>query len=122
VPDAAAATPRGAEPTPHAPPAPRAPGPAPGLTARAGTQVDALLVPCWPTGPESAELVWQAAESGLPVNAYVTAQPPTDPAALPAHVRRLRAAGATRLSLYHLGLLSRERLPLLAALAKEFRA
>lgn len=120
--EAVRATLPGAEVTLHAHPDPWATGPSPGLTERAGAQVDALLVPCWPTGPESAELVWQAVESGLPVNAYVTAQPPADPAALPAHVRRLRAAGATRLSLYHLGLLPGERLPLLAALAKEFRA
>ncbi|MFE4637800.1 hypothetical protein ACFRJ1_31125 [Streptomyces sp. NPDC056773] len=112
----------GAEVTLHAHPDPWATGPSPGLTERARTDVDALLVPCWPTGPESAELVRRAAAPGLPVNAYVTAQPPADPAALPAHVRRLRAAGATRLSLYHLGLLPGERLPLLAALAKEFRA
>ncbi|MFE4258018.1 hypothetical protein [Streptomyces sp. NPDC056883] len=120
--EAVRATLPGAEVTLHAHPDPWATGPSPGLTESAPGDVDALLVPCWPTGPESAELVWQAVESGLPVNAYVTALPPADPAALPAHVRRLRAAGATRLSLYHLGLLPRERLPLLAALAKEFRA
>ncbi|MCM1969772.1 hypothetical protein [Streptomyces sp. G1] len=120
--DAVRTTLPGAEVTLHAHPDPWATGPSPGLTERAATDADALLVPCWPTGPESAELVWQAVASGLPVNAYVTALPPADPAALPAHVRRLRAAGATRLSLYHLGLLPRERLPLLAALAKEFRA
>ncbi|MGW6706534.1 hypothetical protein ACWGDE_16795 [Streptomyces sp. NPDC054956] len=112
----------GAPVTLHAHPDPWATGPSPGLTARAAEEVDALLVPCWPTGPDTAGLVARAALSGLPVDAYVTAQHPADPEMLGAHVRRLRAAGASRLSLYHLGLLPPERLPLLAALAKEFRA
>ncbi|MFD4241816.1 hypothetical protein ACFWP3_09490 [Streptomyces sp. NPDC058525] len=106
----------------HAHPDPWATGPSPGLTARAAEDVDALLVPCWPTGPGSASLVEAAARHGLPVDAYVTAQPPADPERLPAHVRGLRAAGASRLSLYHLGLLPPPRLPLLARLAKEFRS
>lgn len=106
----------------HAHPDPWATGPSPGLTARAAEEVDALLVPCWPTSPDTAGLVRQAARHGLPVDAYVTVQPPADPGLLPAHVRRLRAAGASRLSLYHLGLAAPGRLPLLAALAKEFRS
>ncbi|MER7334112.1 MULTISPECIES: hypothetical protein [unclassified Micromonospora] len=55
------------------------------------------------------------------VDAYVTVLPPADPDALPHHVRRLRDAGADRLSLYHLGLASPRRQPLFAALAEEFR-
>ncbi|MER5865019.1 hypothetical protein [Kitasatospora sp. NPDC002040] len=105
----------------HAHPDPWATGPSPGLTPAAPAEVDALLVPCWPTTPDSAELVRRAARFGLPVDAYVTALPPADPAALPGHVRRLRAAGAERLSLYHLGLVPARQQPLLAALAREFR-
>ncbi|MBT2450774.1 hypothetical protein J7F03_27620 [Streptomyces sp. ISL-43] len=112
----------GAPVTLHAHPDPWATGPSPGLTARAAKEVDALLVPCWPTGPDTAGLVRRAVPLGLPVDAYVTAQRPAEPQKLGAHVRRLRAAGASRLSLYHLGLLPSERMPLLAALAKEFRA
>ncbi|MER5931724.1 hypothetical protein [Streptomyces sp. NPDC002054] len=112
----------GASVTLHAHPDPWATGPSPGITDRAAAEADTLLVPCWPTGPGTAELVRRAARHGLPVDAYVTAQPPADPAVLPAHVRRLRAAGASRLSLYHLGLLPEGRLPLLADLAKEFRS
>lgn len=112
----------GARVTLHAHPDPWATGPSPGLTDRAPGEVDALLVPCWPTSPDTAGLVRQAARHGLPVDAYVTAQPPADPGLLPAHVRRLREAGASRLSLYHLGLLAPGRLPLLARLAKEFRS
>ncbi|MFJ9520822.1 hypothetical protein ACIRPK_21525 [Kitasatospora sp. NPDC101801] len=105
----------------HAHPDPWATGPSPGLTPAAPAEVDALLVPCWPTAPASAELVKRAAEFGRPVDAYVTLLPPADPAGLPAHVRRLRAAGAERLSLYHLGLLPTRQQPLLAELAGEFR-
>ncbi|MEV4616153.1 hypothetical protein AB0K43_26695 [Kitasatospora sp. NPDC049258] len=111
----------GADITLHAHPDPWATGPSPGLTPGAPAEVDALLVPCWPTGPDSAELVRRAAAHGRPVDAYVTLLPPADPALLPGHVRRLRAAGASRLSLYHLGLLPARQQPLLAALAEEFR-
>lgn len=106
----------------HAHPDPWVTGPSPGLTVRAAEEVDTLLVPCWPTGPDTADLVRRAARLGLPVDAYVTAQHPADPGLLGAHVRRLRAAGASRLSLYHLGLLPPDRIALLAHLAKEFRA
>jgi len=88
----------------------------PGLTPSAAAQVDALLVPAWPTTEASAELVRRAAATGLPVDAYVSVLPPSDPAALPAHVSRLRAAGASRISLYHLGLAAGDRQELLAAL------
>jgi hypothetical protein len=88
----------------HAHPDPWVAGPSPGLTATAPAEVDALLVGCWPTGQASADLVARTAKSGRPVDAYVTVLAPADPAELPAHVRRLVAAGASRLSLYHLGL------------------
>jgi hypothetical protein len=86
----------------HAHPDPWATGPSPGLTRSAASDVDALLVPCWPLGSE--DLVRQAASHGRPIDAYVTVLHPMDPAALAPHVRALRAAGADRFSLYHLGL------------------
>jgi len=101
----------------HANPDPWATGPSPGLTPGAAADVDALLVPAWPTTEASADLVRRAAETGLPVDAYVTVLPPADPDALPAHVARLRAAGAGRISLYHLGLAARDRQRLLRTAA-----
>jgi hypothetical protein len=97
----------------HANPDPWATGPSPGLTPAAPASVDALLVPAWPTTGASAELVRRAAATGLPVDAYVTVLPPAEPAALPGHVARLRAAGASRISLYHLGLAGPDRQELL---------
>jgi hypothetical protein len=101
----------------HANPDPWATGPSPGLTPAAASDVDALLVPAWPTTEASAELVRRAAATGLPVDAYVTALPPAEPSALPAHVERLRTAGATRFSLYHLGLAAADRQELLRGVA-----
>jgi hypothetical protein len=89
----------------HANPDPWATGPSPGLTPTAAVDVDALLVPAWPTTEASADLVRQAV------------LPPTDAEALPGHVARLRAAGATRFSLYHLGLASPDRQKLLRTIA-----
>ncbi|GAA2705839.1 hypothetical protein [Actinoplanes palleronii] len=86
----------------HAHPDPWATGPSPGLTATAVAEVDALLVPCWPVGSE--QLVRAAAEHGKPVDAYVTLLHPMEPDAVGPHVTALQAAGASRLSLYHLGL------------------
>lgn len=100
-------------------PDPWATGPSPGLTPRAPSDVDAVQVPCWPVAEQTADVV--RGVPGALVDAYVTVLPPAAPEALPDHVRRLRAAGAQRLSLYHLGLASPRRLPLLAALAKDFR-
>jgi hypothetical protein len=101
----------------HANPDPWATGPSPGLTPAAAADVDALLVPAWPTTLASADLVRQAAATGVPVDAYVTVLPPADPGVLPAHVDRLRAAGASRISLYHLGLAGRGRQDLLREIA-----
>ncbi|GAA4902263.1 hypothetical protein LX16_0274 [Stackebrandtia albiflava] len=94
----------GAEITLHGNPDPWATGPSVGITDTTAADVDALLVPAWPTTEAAAAIVAGAAAHGRPVDAYVTVLPPTDRSALPGHVRRLAAAGATRFSLYHLGL------------------
>ncbi|GIM91151.1 hypothetical protein [Paractinoplanes toevensis] len=99
----------------HAHPDPWATGPSPGLTASAASDVDALLVPCWPLSSE--ELVRQAVSHGRPVDAYVTLLHPMDPDALAPHVQALKAAGASRFSLYHLGLAPAWRQDLFAAIA-----
>jgi len=104
-----ACLPAGVPVTLHAHPDPWVTGPSPGLTPTAEDDVHALLVPAWPTTEASADLVRRAATTGLPVDAYVTLLAPTDPGDLAAHVRRLRAAGATGISLYHLGLAPRDR-------------
>jgi hypothetical protein len=109
------ALPPGVPVTLHAHPDPWVTGPSPGLTPTAEDDVDALLVPAWPTTAASADLVRQAATTGLPVDAYVTVLAPTDPDVLPEHVHRLTAAGASRISLYHLGLAPRWRQKLFAA-------
>jgi hypothetical protein len=105
----------------HAHPDPWVTGPSPGLTATAADDVDALLVPSWPTAEATAEVVRQAATTGLPVDAYVTVLAPTDPDALIPHVRRLQAAGASRFSLYHLGLAPAWRQELFATIADAVR-
>lgn len=102
----------------HGHPDPWATGPSPGLTATAAGEVDAVLVPAWPTGPATADDVALAARAAAEVDAYVTVLPPAEPEALGGHVRRLVAAGASRLSLYHLGLASRRRQPLFQELVK----
>jgi len=104
-----AALPAGVPVTLHAHPDPWVTGPSPGLTPTAEDDVDALLVPAWPTTEASADLVRRAATTGLPIDAYVTLLAPTDPDELGPHIQRLRAAGASRISLYHLGLAPRDR-------------
>ncbi|WP_143229794.1 hypothetical protein [Actinophytocola xanthii] len=88
----------------HAHPDPWETGAAPGLTPTAANDVEALLVPAWPTDPATADLVVHAARTGRPVQAYVTVLGATEPTALPDHWRRLREAGAVDAALYHLGL------------------
>jgi hypothetical protein len=102
----------------HAHPDPWATGAAPGLTDSAAEDVATLLVPAWPTVLETAELVGRATRAGRPVDAYVTVLPPAEQAGLADHGRRLRAAGASGMSLYHLGLAPRWRHPLLRELAR----
>lgn len=92
-------------------------GALPGLTPRAGDEVDGVVVPCWtPAGPEE---VAAAKAAGIDdVGAYVTAVGP-QAGDLVDHVRRLRAAGASELHLYHLGLAGPARAPLLREAADE---
>jgi hypothetical protein len=116
-----AGLPSGVPVTLHAHPDPWTTGPSPGVAGPAPAGVDALLVPCWPTAVGTAETVAAAAKTGLPVDAYVTVLAPVEPEALAGHVARLREAGASRLSLYHLGLAPRWRLRLLSELAAGFR-
>jgi hypothetical protein len=86
----------------HANPDPWATGPSPGLTPRAAGQVDALLVPAWPL--DAAPRVAAATAYGKPVHAYVTALSEADAGTVVRHARELVDAGASGLSLYHLGL------------------
>ena len=112
------ALPPGVPVTLHAHPDPWATGASPGLTkAAAAGDVDALLVPAWPVTDASAATVRSAAATGLPIDAYVTVLAPTDPDALVPHVHRLKAAGAARFSLYHLGLAPGGRQELFARVA-----
>lgn len=85
-------------------------GALPGLTPRAGEEVDGVVVPCWSsTGPEE---VAAAKSAGIgTVGVYATAVGP-GVGDLAGHVRRLRAAGAGELHLYHLGLAGPARAPL----------
>jgi hypothetical protein len=114
-----AAIPHGLPVTLHAHPDPWATGASPGLTPSAALDVDSVLVPAWATAPATAGLVARAADivgGSATVDAYLTVLPPADPDALVDHARRLVAAGAQRLSLYHLGLAAAERQPLFALL------
>ncbi|ADD40465.1 hypothetical protein [Stackebrandtia nassauensis] len=94
----------------HANPDPWATGASPGLTPTAAKDVDALLVPAWPTAPATTETVASAMASGVPVDAYVTVLPPADLDELPSHIGRLAEAGVRGLNLYHLGLAPRHGL------------
>jgi hypothetical protein len=93
----------------HAHADPWATGASPGLTASAAKSVDALLVPAWSTDSATSAEVARAAAAGTPVDAYVTVLPPVRPDEVLPHVQRLVAAGASRISLYHLGLAPRGR-------------
>lgn len=93
----------------HANPDPWATGASPGLTPSAAAEVDALLLPCWPTSPD-AEPFPVGTPGGLPLDAYITVLPPADLDELPAHISRLLAAGVRGLNLYHLGLAPPARL------------
>jgi hypothetical protein len=96
----------------HGHPDPWVAAPSPGLTPSALSDVDALLLPCWPAGSATAEMVATAralAPARVSIGAYVTVLAPTDPTDLSAHVHRLAAAGADELHLYHLGLAPGDR-------------
>lgn len=105
----------------HCSPDPWATGANPGLGPDAGEEVDAAVVQCWPTGPESPDRV-RLARHLLPervaVGAYVTVLPPVRPEETVAHVRRLVEAGAREIHLYHAGLASPARHGLLADAAR----
>lgn len=102
----------------HAHPDPWETGSSPGLTEAAADSVASLVVPAWPTAPETADLVVHAVRTGRPVDAYVSVLPPAEAAELPDHASRLRTAGATGVNLYHLGLAPRPRHPMLRELAR----
>jgi hypothetical protein len=104
-----------AEVTLHGHPDPWATGASPGLTPTAAADVDAVLVPCWPVSQLSYDAVAAAAASAR-VDAYLTVLPPAGADAVVAHGQRLVAAGAQRLSLYHLGLAAAWRQPLFTQL------
>lgn len=98
----------------HASPDPWATGPLPGLTPRCADDADAVVVGCWPADDDTVALVGDA-RAALPgrvaVGGYVTgvaARPIPDVAG---YLRRLAAAGADELHLYHLGLAGPARLP-----------
>lgn len=104
----------------HGHPDPWATGASPGLTVAAGKDVAGVLVPCWPTGPASADAIAatrRLVPDDVTVGAYVTVLPPANPDELGAHVERLAAAGTGELHLYHLGLAGPDRRPLLRQLA-----
>lgn len=105
----------------HASADPWATGASPGLTATAGEDIDAVLVPAWQVGAATVAQV-AATRAAVPkqvaVGAYVTVLPPADPAALDAHVTALTAAGAGEIHLYHLGLAPAARLAVLRRLAR----
>jgi hypothetical protein len=108
-----------AEVTLHAQPDPWATGASPGLTPTAAADVDAVLVPAWPTTQASADAIAQTAAvtgGSATVDAYLTVLPPAGADAVVAHGKRLVAAGAQRLSLYHLGLAAAWRQPLFTQL------
>lgn len=121
--DVLAAVPEGVSVTLHGHPDPWATGASPGLTPSAALDVDSVLVPAWATVPATAGLVAQAAAlvgDSATVEAYLTVLPPADPADLVDHAHRLVAAGAQRLSLYHLGLAAYGRQNLFAQLTGAF--
>lgn len=112
-----------AEITLHGHPDPWATGASPGLTPTAAADVDAVLVPCWPVSPASAAAVAQTVDlvpASATVDAYLTVLPPAGADAVVAHGQRLVAAGARRLSLYHLGLAAAWRQPLFTQLCAAF--
>ncbi len=69
--------------------------------------VRTVLVPAWPTTPESVELVARARamlDESVTVGAYLTVLPPAEPDAVIDHAGALLGSGAAELHLYHLGL------------------
>lgn len=102
----------------HGSPDPWATGALPGLTPTAGKDVRGVVLPCWPVGAASTDLVRTArAElpSGVDIGAYVTAVAAAPVPDIAGYVRDLALAGADELHLYHLGLAGPARLADLSA-------
>ncbi|MGY0236267.1 hypothetical protein [Longispora urticae] len=112
-----AGLPAGVPVTLHASPDPWATGPSPGLPlpdtgAVPLPGVAGVLVPAWPVASATAAGIGAmraAVGPGVDVGAYVTVLAPTAVDDVPTHARRLRAAGADGLHLYHLGLAPSDR-------------
>ena len=87
-------------------------------TSAVDARVSTAVVSAWSVNPGREEAL-ATARAALPpevtVGAYVTVLPPTDPETVPTHVRRLVAAGAAQLNLYHLGLAGVDRQQALGA-------
>ncbi len=69
--------------------------------------VHTVLVPAWPTTPDSVERVARARallDESVAVGAYLSVLPPAAPGAVIDHAGALLGAGAAELHLYHLGL------------------
>lgn len=121
---AAAAAAGGLRVTLHGDPDPWTTGALPGLTPKAGQDVDAVVVQCWRLGEESVRKVPAAREvvgGGTSVGGYVTVLPPSPATGVTDHVRALARAGADELHLYHLGLAGPERFGALADAVTTFR-
>ncbi|WP_432499071.1 hypothetical protein [Kineococcus auxinigenes] len=113
--------------TVHAAADPWATGPNTGLGERAlaDPAVDAQLLHAWSAAPATAAAVAAvrtAVRAGAGVGAYVTVLGAEGGQDLPAHVAALRAAGASELHLYHLGLAGRHGHERMAAAARAWRA
>ncbi|TQJ01418.1 hypothetical protein [Amycolatopsis cihanbeyliensis] len=89
-------------------------GALPGLTPRAGTEVDTVVLPCWRPGAGTVDAV-RTARARLPstveVGAYVTAVAAEPVPGIRGYVRELAATGAGEPHLYHLGLAGPARRP-----------
>ncbi|WP_337062526.1 hypothetical protein [Kineococcus sp. G2] len=123
----AAAAPGPLRVTVHAAADPWATGPNTGLGERAlaDPAVDAQLLHSWVPGPATTEAVAAvraAARPGAAVGAYVTVLGSERDEDLLAHAAALRAAGASELHLYHLGLAGRRGHERMAAAVRTWRA
>jgi hypothetical protein len=96
-------------------------GPSPAVTRSAAGDVDAILVPAWPSTPasyQSIEAARRLAPATVSVGAYVSVLAPTNLAAVDEHAAAVLAAGADELHLYHLGLANEQQLAAIGRLAR----